>query len=338
MNQSLLLPATMTFEADTEKELDLPTVGLITRIDLEVYLYASADMATDMSTLGMWRIIDGLKIIGGGGKNYFNMYGAHMGMMLHYLNLLDFPGDVFRSVTARANYLSFRLHFGSRPRDIYGRDNPFDLTAAIPANKNKTLKLIWDCANSAATDDTITVTDTTTVMRVTVHQVLDGEKAWSGMIPVSSTTNYNPTSTKDALSGTQPIPTGKHVRRIVVMSVDETAESAFGPIHTDDQLTELGVKLVRENRQLISTRVRAIEVCGGPLFDGATTVNTPNTQNAITQQGLYNLDLRKHGHRDYGLDARTMLDGDLELGMTIGAYTAGDDEYVWFDQLQKVGG
>lgn len=121
------------------------------------------------------------------------------------------------------------------------------------------------------------------------------------------------------------------------MSGDETGESAFGPILEDAHLTEIGLKLVRDNRQLIFTRARAIEVCGSPLMD-ATTVNTPNTQDAITQQGLYNLDLRKYGDRDYGLDTRGLQDGDLELGMTIPSYTSGDDLHCWFDQLQKVGG
>ena len=100
-----------------------------------------------------------------------------------------------------------------------------------------------------------------------------------------------------------------------------------------DQVTELGIKLTKDNRRLIEVRAKTNEL-GQPIYDGFNTVDTPNILDAYTVPGLYLLDLRQNGDPNYGLDLRGLQTGAAKLAMTVGAYTANDVEYCWFDQVQ----
>lgn len=337
MNLTKRIVDTMTWNASSDLTLDLPTEGLITRIDLECYITMSGGVSGALASLGLWRFIQSLRIQGGGGKDYFSMSGVQMGTMLHYLNLLDFPGSTWKDLVATSQYIAFRLHFGSKPRDIYGRDNPFDLSVAIPAFAEKDLKLIWTTTAAADTIDGVVDISSGTI-RATVHLVQGGEAVWPKMIPTSVSTSVDPGATKTDLSLVENVPIGAYVRRIVVMAHDDTAVGSNGPLVVGDQIDELGLKLVKDNRRLIHIRTRTMEVCGSPWFDGGIIVDTPNTLDAFSQPGLHTLDLRQYGDRDYGLDARGMNTGDLELAMTIGTYASGDIVRVWYDQVQPWSG
>lgn len=336
MNITKKLVDTLTYSAGNDVQIDLPTEGLITRIDLELSITASGSAASALSVMGLWRMMQNLKIEGGGGKSYFGMTGTQMGILLHYLNLKDFPNTTWREIVATTQSVAWRIHFGSRPRDIWGRDNPFDLTAAIPARDETNLKLTWTCCASDDTiDDTLTVSSGT--MRVTVHEVL-GAPRGALMVPVSSSESYDPGATKSDLGGERDVPTGSFVRRIAIMALDATAGSSNGPLLKDDQMTEVGIKLVKENRRLIEVRAKALELGGSPQFDGSEVVDTPNTKSPFAVPGLYCLDLRQYDHPDYGLDARRFNTGDVKLGMTIGAYGSAEKEHIWYDQVQAYRG
>lgn len=342
MNICKKITDTLTYSAGNDVQIDLPTDGMITRIEAELYLTASGAAAAALSTVGLWRAIQNLKIQGGGGKSYFGMTGTQMGILLHYLNLVDFPGTCWREIVATSQYVAWRLHFGSRPRDIWGRDNPFDLTAAIPAVDETNLKFTWTCCASDDTiDDTLTVSSGT--MRVTVYEVLPPGRGqyppnWTRMIPVSSSESYDPGATKSDLSGERDVPTGNYVRRIAIMALDATAGSSNGPLLKDDQMTEVGLKLVKENRRLIEVRAKQLEL-QNPILDGMQVIDTPNTMSPHNPTGgLYLLDLRQYDHADYGLDCTRMTTGDVKLGMTIGAYSSAEKEHIWYDQIQRYGG
>lgn len=342
--QTKKLVDTISWTASTEKELDLPCEGLITRIDLEFYVAASGSMASAMSSLGNWRIFDSLKIVGGGGKNYYSMSGYAMGVLQHYLNLVDFPGITWREAVDQYPYTCIRLHFGSRPQDIHGRDNPFDLTAAIPAFAETSLKLAWSCPAALALDDTVTISSAT--LRVTVHQVVNDLSEWAKfgkMIPVSNSETYTPGATKSDLSAVRDVPVGAYVRRIGILAEDDTTAGAgLGPLFVGDQVTEVGLFLVKENRWIIRNRCATMQNCGQPQFDGnnepAGTSTYANTQLPYSQAGIYLLDLRQYGEsRDYGVNAMGLQTGDIQLGMSI-TYAASEYEYIWYDQIQPWSG
>jgi len=344
LNITQKLVETLTYSEGVDVQADLPLDGLITRIDVELYLTLSGSGAAALSVAGLWRAIQSLKIEGGGGKSYFGMAGTQMGILLHHLNQLEFPGKTWRDIVATSQYFQWRLHFGSRPRDVFGRDDPFDLTCAIPARDETNLKFIWTCAASDdSVDDTLTISSGT--MRLTVHKVVMSDAEWAAtkargfFVPVSSSESYDPGATKSDLQAERDIPTGNFVRRVAIMALDATAGSSNGPLLKDDQMTEVGIKHVPENRWIIQTRAKAIEL-QNPLLDGMQVVDTPNTMSPHnTTGGLYVLDLRPYApHPDYGVDGRGLKTGDLKLGMTIGAYSAAEKEHIWYDQVQQYRG
>ncbi len=335
MNLTKPVVQTLTYSASTDQEIDLPTEGIITRVDLEMSITGSGGMAGAASVQALWRVLNTLKIQGGSGITYFSMGLVQSGIMLHYINLLDFPSTTWREIVATTQAVGYRLHFGSRPRDEYGRDNPFDLTAGIPAEDENNLKLIWGCPANTVMDDTITISAAT--MKATVHYVLGANKARL-MVPRSTSEQYNPTTTQSDLGGERNIPTGGSVRRIVIMCLDHQTKTAGGPLLKDDQVTEMGVLLTKNNQRVIVTRTKAAELVQ-PWFDGMATVDTPNTAEPWTVPGLFSLDLRQVADHDYGIDTvRDKLQtGDIVLGLTIGAYTSGDLENIWYDVLVPYG-
>lgn len=335
MNITRKVVSTLTYSASTDQEIDLPTEGVITRIDLEVYdTQSSTLIAITSSTQALWRILNTLRIQGGSGRNYFSLGLAQSGIMLHYMNLIDFPGTVWHNVIATSQYHGYRLHFGSKPRDEYGRDNPFDLTAGIPADEETNLKLIWGCPANTVRDTATTISSAT--MRVTVHYVIGANKAGM-MIPVSTSEQYNPTTTKADLGGERDIPTGGFVRRIIIMALDNLAYGSNGPILRDDQVTEIGVILNKDNRRLLVMRSKVDELAQ-PKYDGQQLIQYLNTPYSYTTPGLYSVDLRQYGEsKDFGIDTRNLGTGELVLGLTIGAYTSGDIEHIWYDVLVPYG-
>lgn len=339
MNITKKLVDTLTYSAGNDVQVELPNEGVITRLDLELSITASGSAAAALSVMGLWRAIQNLKIEGGGGKNYFGMSGTQMGMLLHYLNLVDHPGTTWREIVATTTIINLRLHFGSLPKTVMGRDNPFDMSCAIPALDETNLRLTWSCAASDDTiDDILTISSGT--MRVAVHEVLMSKAEWATrkaagfFIPVSSSESYDPGATKSDFQGERDIPTGNCVRRIGIMTLDATAGASNGPLLKDDQMTEVGIKIVPDNRWLIQTRSKALEL-QNPVLDGMQVVDTPNTYSPHNPTGgLYVLDLRHHFNPLYGLDARGLRTGDLKLGMTIGAYSSAEKEHIWYDQVQ----
>ena len=337
MNVVRQLVDTLSYSASADKEVKLSTDGFITRLDLECSIVGSGAMAGALAAQGLWRIIQNIKVKGAGGKNYFDMSGVQMGVPLHFLNLLDFPGISWHEIVATTQVVSWRIHFGSRPRDILGRDNPFDLSAAIPAMDESDVKLIvtWPATN--AIDDTITISSAT--MRVTESKVqgspaeIEAVKAGL-MVPISTSSAYDPGATKSGLSGQVFIPTGNFVRRVLIAAQDNTAVGSLGPLFVADQVTELGIKLVKLNTWVVdAVRTKQLET-QNPKWDGMVVNNVPNTQDPYSVPGFYMLDLRQVGEsRDWGVDARALGSNDLILGMTIVNYSSTETEQIWYDQF-----
>lgn len=339
MNITKPVVDTLTWAAGSDIQVDLPNEGLITEIEVELYLTMNGSIAADAHALALWRAAQNFKIEGGGGKVYFGMSGTQMGMLLHYLNLIDHPGINWHEIVATSQYLKWRMHFGSRPRDIFGRRNPFDLTCAIPAFKESNLKFTWGTTANDALSVAQTISSGT--MRLLVHEVMPTSEAiaaWSKKIPISSSEAYDPGATKSDYSGQRDIPTGNFVRRIAIMALDATATGSNGPLNKSDQMTEVGVLDSKQNRWIFKAREQQLRLAN-PLFDGLQLLDAPNTLSPYDVPGFYQIDLRPFNNSDYGLDARNyaghpVTPGDLKLGMTIGAYAAAETEHIWYDQVQ----
>jgi len=338
-NVTKKLVDTLTWAASSDVQVDLPKEGAITRIVIDYYLTVTACLAADTNTeFAQWKPIQNLKVEGGGGKQYIGAVGTQMGRLLHFLNQKDFPGSVFqKAMTTDTIFGRIILHPGSRPRDMYGRDNPFDLTAFIPAKDESNLKLTWTTTQAADVSDTA-IDITAGLMVVTEHEVL-GLPNMDGMVPVSNTEEYAHTANKSDLSAQFDVPTGSFVRRIAIMQQDDTAIGSGGPLVSDDEIGKVGLLLPKENRRLVEIDWEAfIQENGIPRELALTAAGAVTKPVEKVVGGFGVIDLRKYGNPDYGFDLRNYATGDVKLGMTIEDYAAGDDTIILYDTVQPYKG
>jgi len=343
---------TLTYGASTVVNADVPRDGVITRIDVEVQVTPSATLVGANLPMGIWHVIDTLRLVGGGGKQYVGMgSGELLGRIIHAHNQYDFPGLPFvgaRDLTAPNTTfvpVVFRLHFGSRPRDNYGRDNPFDLSAFLPAHRESSLKMEWGCPANSVVDGTVTITSAT--MKMTIYQILGtsaeilDEMARQGldpsmpMSPVSSVESYAHTGAISDLGKQFDIPMGNFLRRITIMAEDATTV----PVLSMDEITRVGIILPQSGERIVDMDFSSLvtgQMPGGAMLlaDEGGAVDTY----LQTQKGIGIIDLRQHGYREFGMDTRNLKNGDVKLGVTVGTYAAGDKSYIHYDQLEKISG
>lgn len=333
--------STATWAASNDVQLTLPNEGAITRIVLHYSLTVTASLAADTNTEFMqWKPIQNLKVEGSGGKAYLSAVGEQMGRLLHFLNQKDFPGYRFNQYHATNTvYGTIILHFGSRPRDSFGRDNPFDLTAFIPAGKESPngLKLTWSTTQAADVCDTA-IDISAGTMYADVYSVL-GLPSLDGMIPLSSTEMYPHTGNLSDLSSLHDVPTGSYLRRIAILSQDDTAIGSGGPLVAADEIAKVGIILPNENRRLIEANwapfVSENGIYRPPAMTAAGAVTKP-IDGIVSGFGI--IDFRNYANPDYGLDLRGYKGGDVKLGLTIQNYAAGDDTIIWYDMVQPYKG
>ncbi len=338
-NVTKKLVDSLTWAASTDVQVDLPVEGAITRIVIDYYLTVTGILAADTNTeFAQYKPIQNLKIEGGGGKQYVGAVGEQMGRVLHFLNQKDFPGYGFhKAMATNTIYGSIVLHFGSRPRDMYGRDNPFDLTAFVPARDESNLKLTWTTTQAADVCDTA-IDISAGVMVVTVHEVL-GLPNMDGMIPISSTEVYAHSANFSDLSLQRDVPTGSFLRRIALLQQDATAIGSGGPLVSADEIGKIGLLLPKESRRLIEVDWEAfVQEMGIPRVAAMTAAGAVTKPADQVVGGFGVLDLRKYANPDYGLDLRNYATGDVKLGLTIENYASGDDTIIYYDQVQPYKG
>jgi len=338
-NVTTKVVTTPAWAASSDLQVDLPVDGAITRIVMRYYLTVTGVLAANTNTeFAQWKPIQNLKIEGGGGKQYVGLVGNQMARMIHFLNQKDFAGYMFqKAMTTDTIYGCIVLHFGSKPRTLYGIDNPFDLSAFIPARDETNLKLTWSTTQASDVCDTA-IDITGGQMVVSVHEVL-GMPSMSGHIPVSSTEVYAHISDKSDLSALFDLPTGGYVRRIAILQQDATAIGSGGPLVSDDEIDKIGILLPKENRRLIEldwdTFVQENGIPRELTMTAAGAVTKPVEQ---VVGGFGVLDLRKYATKDYGLDLRDSSTGDVKLGLSIQNFASGDDTIIWYDGVQEYRG
>ena len=359
---------TGVWAADSVISTDLDEVGLITRMDCTVEITPSATLTGANQPDGLFRVLGNLKILGGS-HQYINLPsidGGQGGTLLHYLNKMDghgighADGAVAAPVQATTQ-INFVIHPGSRPRDWYGRDDPFDLSAFIPAGPESQLRAEWTTFGNDVMDDSVSISSA--VMRYTLHRV-QGEldeiqqemqaqgvnlpPGANGMVPAwSAIVHANAGTTSDFDAEQVEIVVGAYLKRIALLCQDATATR---PLRAGDEVTRMAIKVPKTSEDLynafsdyLTSHMEYgtnLTANSGALESGGTEKMQPDF-NAAAPQGVYVIDLRARAKsydgglgRDYGLDLRREQNGTYKLGLYITARAAGDDSLVLFERYQ----
>lgn len=349
--------------ADATIEIDLTRVGLITRLDMTNEITPSATLTAANQPDGLFRTVGNMRIRGGS-HVYFTLPavdGGQGGTLLHYLNRIDGHGighadGAIAAPTRTFTFMNFVYHCGSRVRDQFGRDNPFDLSAFVPASAESQLVAEWTTYGNDVLDDTVTISSS--VMRFTISRVMGSEQeirgemqrqgiitppGAQGMVPANSAVVHpNGSTTSDFDAEQINIVPGAYLKRISWLSQDATADR---PIRAGDQVTDVAIKVPKTSEELYRS---GVEMMTAHMEYGTNlTVNSGALESAATEKfgvdfnaaaplGIGNLDLRPRAHtllgKDYGFDLRNHETGDFVLGLLITTRAAGDDTLTLFER------
>lgn len=370
--------ATDAWAADATSPTDLERIGLITRLQCTVRVTPSATLSGAVQPDGLFRVIQNL-VVKGGGHTYISLPaddGCEGGVLLHYLSQLDgfgygHPAAGIVAPASTYTPITFPIHMGSRPQDQFGRDNPFDLTAFIPAGWESTLTAEWTTSGNDVLDDAVTISSGTAYYMISRVVGTDAEiraemrrqgvnipEGANGMVPMWSALRHgNAGTTSDFDAETIDIPMGAWLKRIALLFQDATATRT---LRASDEVTEVSINSPKTNEKLHQAHITP--VLAKRLLGSGLTANVGNTQavdeggtatytvgegtdfDAHAPHGLWFFDARSHYFwqgssgpsyvRDYGWDLRNMANGDLRLGLLISIYAAGDDTLALFERYQ----
>ncbi len=317
--------------------INLPREGLITEIGIraEMTVTLTATAVADATK----RVIQNLKVQGDGGHSYLGMSGEQAARLLNYLNELEFGCPLLHAPTdvgATSFNQSFVFHPGSNPRD------PFDLTAVIPARALSTLQVLLTAPAAAVCDGSANITAGT--YHYWINQVLGVPVPKGIKTPLGSLFAWANDATYTDYSKKIDVPGGAWLRRILVLCQDETG---VVPVRKDDQVTGVKVELPRIGSAIVEATIEDLKLLtakryGLPQWSqetalGAIATTRPGYDGqSILPAGLFIIDLRDYADPLWGLNLTNYQTGDVKLGLTIGARTAGDDTLIYWDQLMDV--
>ena len=324
--------------------IDLPREGLITEIIVRAVITATLTATAEEDCTR--RVINGLQIRGDGGRTYLGLSGGdQLSRLLNYINKLDHGGE-FSSPAAALTTIdvgstsfeqSFIFHPGSNPND------PFDLSAAIPARALSTLQLLLSTTAAAVTDAAGAITAGT--FRYTVNQVLDIAVPDGLMCPLGTLRAWANDANYSDYGYKIDVPGGAWLKRIWIMCQDETAI----PIRKNDQVIAIKLELPKAaNKEIGAWLWRDLQVeaakinrlngwSGEEAAIGAVATTRPGlNMTPFLPVGLAVIDLRKYFHPVYGMNLTDYQTGDTKLGLTIENRAAGDDTLIYWEQLQPV--
>lgn len=336
--------ATMTYAASAVTSMQLECSGAITRIVIRIDLDPSGDMATNATEEeGITRLINSLRIIGGGGRVYYDIGNDGAGRMINWLARYDgvLRGTGHSALTTSVDCI-FPIHFGSRPQHRHGWDNPYDLSAFIPAFDDDEIRIECLWPTTAAIDDTVTI-DVDTFMHVTVYEVTGSKadlRAEMGRQAVRRVMVPTSTYFVDTPGGTAytdytrelDVPTGNFMRRILLMSHNDTATQ---PTRTDLEMTGIALVFPSVAQRLISDDFAALSMTQGCIEPDQIDALAVTAGLVYQMGGIGCLDMRQHADPDYGLDLRNYKVGDVKTGATT-AGNADFDQFYWFDMLSEM--
>ena len=334
---------------------DVEKLGVMTRLAVTAEVTPSATFDGANQTDGLWRIIQNLRLEGGAGP-YFALPADDAcmgGTLLHYMNAVDhgLTGHASGDVTApQLTYVgvSFILHPGSRPKRWNGRDNPYDLSAIVPALYETALRTVWVTSSNDVMDDTVTISSA--VLRHTQYYItgLDSEiraemtrqgvaipahvrasspTGEAAMMPQWTTEVFPHTATASDYGEERNITVGGYLRRICIAEQDATGDRS---IRAEDQVTGIKIKINEETivQSYVDHWTAALPV-GTQLEEDEAAADF----GGYAPAGILMKDLTEHGHPDYGVDLTSVAAGAAKLGLTIGQYASGDDSLILYDRV-----
>lgn len=332
----------LTYAASTTQSMKLQAAGAVTRIVLRMSLNMSATLVAACLENGPFCAIHGLRVVGGGNRIYYSIGNDRIGRLIHWLNRHDgIVRGTGHQFLADPIDVVFVLHFGSRPQTRYLQDNPYDMSAFIPAFDDDELRLEWDTPAITAVDNVVTIA-TGTKLYATIYEALGSasdlrrEMARQGvtkaMVPTSTYFTEAPGAAYTDYGREIDVPTGNYMRRIALMCHNGTA---LVPLRTDLEMTGIALIFPNVGQRLIADDFATLSMTQGalehPVEDAATGLTGGVTP---LLGGCAVLDLRQHGDPDYGLDLRNYKVGDVKTGATL-AGNANYDEFYWYDMLNK---
>jgi len=343
---------TGTWAADSEISVDIDKVGLITRIDATAEITPSATISAAYTiTGGPFRIFEKL-VIEGGSHTYITMPGDDggvAGVLVHNMNEKDGhgPGHPTGAIGAPKNTatpVNLCFHMGSKPKMPSNPvvDNPYDLTAFIPAHNETQLKIVWTTSGNDCIDATVTITSA--VLRLTLSVVngseseIRAEMARQGvrasMKPAWTAELFTHTAAKSDYTEERDVPLGAFLKRIALMCQDATGDR---PVIATDEVTGMSLNLVLQNERLTRNYWHNF-VCHNPMG----SLLNPDDGADVGGAGGFALimDLRPHATTfpEYGLDLRGYTTGSVKLGLTISNYAGGDDSLIIYDRYMPYDG
>lgn len=348
-NRQKRLTDTSTWAAATDlAAVNLPRDGQIT----EVTIRANTTATLTATALDDWfrRLIQNIRVEGEG-IAFLGMSGVQMSTMLSLWHETLTGAPTLHSNGAgialagpdvgSATFISvFKWHPGSNPND------PFDLSAVIPAKALSSLQIKLTTPASGVADPNGLVTAGTFTYEV--NHVLNTRPHMAQKVPVGFTETYTHTGNLTDFGRKQEVPGGNWLRSILIRVLDDTGTPAQR--RKDDEVTGISLerslssdRLIEANifevKQAMAARYGLRGIAGevGPIGAIATIRPSPVALLNMAPAGWYLIDLRPYGHPLYGLDLRPPYKtGDLKLGLTIANYAAGDATTIYWDQLQDM--
>ncbi len=328
----------------TLQGIDQPQSGVITEIRVRANITATltATAVADATK----RVLDGLQIVGDN-ITFLGLTGnVALGILLSLLNQADHkvPGlHANTDVGATGFNHSFMFHPGSMP------GNRFDMSAVIPAKKLSNIQAIINAPAAAVTDAAGNITAGT--YSIEVDHVKNVPISRGMMMPAGFVQVWNQDANYASFGKEIDIPAGSYLRRIVILSLDNTAVT---PLRADDEIGGVKLFLPKASRTVIESNwedlkyatARRYGIVGDsePTVLGAIATTRPGYNGAMHMPaGFAIIDLRDYVDPSenplgplYGLNLVGKQQGDAKLGLTITNRAAGDATIIYWDLVQPI--
>jgi hypothetical protein len=349
--------ATATWAASSTLRTSLEREGVITRVEFTAEITPNSTLAAANQPGALYRAMLNHRILGGG-HTFMELpntgESGNAGQLMHYLNAIDhggmpgFPDQQSISGPDQTYHpVTWVFHCGARPRDMYGRDNPFDLSGLIPAFQVTDLVAEWITTVNTILDDTVTISSGTG--RYTIYYVIGTHEeivqemrrqqvmlphfpdkpGVTAMMPAWVSETFAIDSTYSDYSLSRNVPVGRYLKRIGIASQDATGSN--GALLANDEVT--GAKLSVRLQDVIKVYADAqqAKLPKGNFFvaDDAVELGAGGHP-----KGILALDLRPYGHPDYGLNLTRGEAGQVggtQLGLTVSNQSSGDDALFLYE-------
>jgi hypothetical protein len=324
--------AAATNLADIQLDKDL----LLTNLTIQANMTVTG-LAATATIDAPKRVLNGITIVGDGTQFYSLPGGTEqMGVLLALLNQFDSGGaaslnDIVAFGSTNINQF-YQLHPGHNKKD------KFDLSACIPARALSNLVARLQAPAAAVTDSGAgVITAGTYTLEISGVQ---GVPVSPGMYyPGSYVQTYPHTVLMPNYSQLFDIPTGAYVRRLVLLTVDNTA---VAPLRADTQVTGVQVTIVKDSKPFFTKNFAAIKfdnsIKYGNVLDqqpsavlAAVTSAPAYYGAAVMPRGFAIVDFRDYFDPILGLNMRYpgVQQGDTKVGLTVGVATG--ITYLYWD-------